>query len=254
MTDYSKLKVTDLKELLSQRELPTTGKKDELIARLTADDKAKASNGAKTAEPIQETPAAPVSAPVIPPTSNQQAEKEPSSTETNVPNPPTSEATSTSPATGEKKKFTFKRLADEFDTPASKEPEEAKPAEPTKPAEPAESFAAGLASTNADSELEKRKKRAARFGIPVGDSVKLQERAKRFAADEGDDASKNKAIKALDSALGENRGKKRIPETQIQNDPPKKSKDGSKPSAPAKGILSDPGEKAKAEARAKRFG
>ncbi|KAF3903769.1 hypothetical protein ABW20_dc0104843 [Dactylellina cionopaga] len=78
------------------------------------------------------------------------------------------------------------------------------------------------------------------------------ERAKRFAGD-GEDSEKDKTIKALDSALGENRGKKRAPETRIQNEPPKKSKDSPKPAA-QRGVLADPTEKAKAEARAKRFG
>ena len=40
MTDYSKLKVTDLKDLLSTRSLPVSGKKEELIARLTESDAA----------------------------------------------------------------------------------------------------------------------------------------------------------------------------------------------------------------------
>jgi hypothetical protein len=38
MTDYSKLKVAELKDLLSARSLPVSGKKEELIARLTESD------------------------------------------------------------------------------------------------------------------------------------------------------------------------------------------------------------------------
>ena len=36
--DYSKLKVTELKELLQSRNLPVSGKKEELIARLHEND------------------------------------------------------------------------------------------------------------------------------------------------------------------------------------------------------------------------
>ena len=39
--DYSKLKVTELKDLLSSRNLPVSGKKEELIARLTESDSSK---------------------------------------------------------------------------------------------------------------------------------------------------------------------------------------------------------------------
>ncbi|KAK6355324.1 hypothetical protein TWF696_004434 [Orbilia brochopaga] len=257
MTDYNKLKVADLKELLGKRGLSQSGKKEELISRLTADDADKASPANdKTAE-SSSVPSAPPTAPATtgPPVEKKEIQKDAGSAV-----PPATSAASTgtaAPVEGEKKKFTFKRLADEFETPATEAPadkpttktDEAKPAEP---AEPAESFSAGLASTNADSELEKRKKRAARFGVPVSESIKLMERAKRFGAD-GDDANGD-GVKGLDQALGENRGKKRAPETRIQNEPPKKSKDNPRSAPTAKGVLSDPTEKAKAEARAKRFG
>jgi hypothetical protein len=38
LMDYSKLKVTELKELLTARSLPVSGKKEELVARLTEAD------------------------------------------------------------------------------------------------------------------------------------------------------------------------------------------------------------------------
>lgn len=41
--DYSKLKVTELKELLQARSLPVSGKKEDLVARLTESDAAKRS-------------------------------------------------------------------------------------------------------------------------------------------------------------------------------------------------------------------
>jgi SAP domain-containing ribonucleoprotein len=39
--DYSKLKVTELKELLQSRHLPISGKKEDLVARLQGSDAAK---------------------------------------------------------------------------------------------------------------------------------------------------------------------------------------------------------------------
>ncbi|KAK6503556.1 hypothetical protein TWF481_008570 [Arthrobotrys musiformis] len=247
MTDYNKLKVAELKEMLARRGLQTVGKKDELVSRLVADDATKASNppnGESSSEATKET--APVAAPTTSVTETPAEQKE-VETDTTVPPESAPEPTTANPIEGEKKKFTFKRLADEFDTPAPKEP---KPEEPKAP-EPVESFVAGLSTTDADSELEKRKKRAARFGVPVTESIKLAERAKRFAADD-DGSNKDTTIKALDSALGENKGKKRASETRIQHEPPKKSKDSPKPAT--RGVLADPSEKAKAEARAKRFG
>ncbi|KAF3285420.1 hypothetical protein TWF970_010477 [Orbilia oligospora] len=257
MTDYNKLKVADLKEQLALRGLPLIGKKDELVSRLVADDATKASNppnGESSSEPAKEE--APVVASV---TSATETPVEQQDTKKDTTAPPESvpEPASAAPIEGEKKKFTFKRLADEFEAPAPNEvtkpeqPEQPEESEQPKAPEPVESFTAGLATTNTDSELEKRKKRAARFGVPVTDSIKLAERAKRFAAD-GDDSNKDTTIKALDSALGENKGKKRASETRIQNEPPKKSKDSPKPAVT--GVLTDPSEKAKAEARAKRFG
>lgn len=41
MTDYTKLKVSELKELLKERDLPLSGTKSELVNRLEADDAAK---------------------------------------------------------------------------------------------------------------------------------------------------------------------------------------------------------------------
>src|SRR5271167_1991740 len=39
MMDYSKLKVAELKDLLTSRSLPVSGKKEELVARLVESDK-----------------------------------------------------------------------------------------------------------------------------------------------------------------------------------------------------------------------
>jgi SAP domain-containing ribonucleoprotein len=42
MADYNSMKVPELKKLLTERSLPHTGNKADLIARLTEDDKQKA--------------------------------------------------------------------------------------------------------------------------------------------------------------------------------------------------------------------
>ncbi|KAF3901532.1 hypothetical protein ABW21_db0200175 [Orbilia brochopaga] len=259
MTDYNKLKVADLKELLGKRGLSQSGKKEELISRLTADD-ANEANPANGDQPVEQdsTPSAPPTAPVTAgPSVEKKITKDIGGAAAPVVSNVSAEAAA-APVDGEKKKFTFKRLADEFETPATEAsadtPEDMPAVQPdeAKPAEPVESFSAGLALTSADSELEKRKKRAARFGVPVSESIKFMERAKRFGAD--GDESLEKGVKGLDQALGENRGKKRAPESRIQNEPLKKSKDNQRLASTAKGVLSDPTEKTKAEARAKRFG
>ncbi|ODQ61686.1 hypothetical protein WICANDRAFT_86602 [Wickerhamomyces anomalus NRRL Y-366-8] len=49
---YSSLKVAELKEELTKRNLPTDGTKPQLIAKLEEDDSKKSSEGAATEEPI----------------------------------------------------------------------------------------------------------------------------------------------------------------------------------------------------------
>ncbi len=47
MADYNSMKVPELKKLLTERGLPHTGNKADLIARLNENDKAKAAEGAE---------------------------------------------------------------------------------------------------------------------------------------------------------------------------------------------------------------
>jgi len=149
---------------------------------------------------------------------------------------------------------------------------EAKP-EDTNPV-----FTAGLSSTSVEDELEKRKARAARFGVPVDESIKSLERGLRFATtkDDGPEPTNtSKVVKGLDQALGEGRGRKRDHENANKNGGTQSNSNTSRPGndrkrsrgAPqgkqntdttkkpvGKSILDDPAEKAKAEARAKKFG
>jgi SAP domain-containing ribonucleoprotein len=148
----------------------------------------------------------------------------------------------------------------------------------TPPAEEAlkKDFAIGIQKTDAEKEAEKRAARAKRFGIAEDDEEKKKlERAKKFGADNA------LVVKGLDDALPERRAKRgreaadkqggrnakrQTPDRRAEAPakgaagPAKKpakqlAKQPAKQLAkqPAKRITDDPVEKAKAEARAKRF-
>lgn len=328
--EYSKLKVTELKELLTARNLPTNGIKSELITRLLSSESSAAAapavkdvdvaaddyevnweeddttkGDAKAATPAQNgkeevkpAAAAPAAAP---------ATTAPSATETKA--APVAEE----PA-GEKKKFVFKSLAAQFEEEeARKKAEaEAKKAAATAPAAtetktddaaaapatetPAEkpgriaaefinkpptaaSESSKVTVASLDDEIAKIKKRAERFGQSVdeNETLKRLERARKFAVEnesgEGDakGANQPRLLKNLDQALpertdrkrrGENneRGGKRQRGRGGRNDgrgerrEPREPREPREQQAPKKStILDDPTEKAKAEARAKRF-
>lgn len=126
----------------------------------------------------------------------------------------------------------------------------------------------GLSSSTADEEAKKRAERAKRFGIEESDddAQKRAERAKRFGLDDKD-------VSGLDSALPERplkrgrgqhqdgqRAGKRQSTDRRGNDRRNGGRNGGRngqgggnaANKPA-GILNDPAEKAKAEARAARF-
>ena len=124
---------------------------------------------------------------------------------------------------------------------------------------PKEDFSIGIQQTDAEKEAARRAARAKRFGIAEDEEAKkLAERAKKFGLD-----AKETIIKGLDSALPERRQKRgredrdggRIAKRQT---PDRRTEPARKPAGAAKNkkptsILDDPAEKAKAEARAKRF-
>lgn len=133
--------------------------------------------------------------------------------------------------------------------------------------EPKVDFTIGLGQTDAEKEAEKREQRAKRFGISVDDEEKRKlDRAKKF----GTEASAVE-VKGLDNALPERRAKRgregaekdtrgakrQTPDRRTQAPKPV-AKPAPKAAAPPKkplgSILDDPVEKAKAEARAKKFG
>lgn len=133
------------------------------------------------------------------------------------------------------------------------------------PEVPKVDFTAGIEKTDAEKEAEKREARAKRFALPEDDEEKkLAERAKKFGI-----PAKEDVIKGLDSALSD-RKPKRGREGRDDKDGGRAAKrqtpdrrngaPQSKTAAPAArkpaargGVQDDPVEKAKAEARAKRF-
>ncbi|KAI0119004.1 hypothetical protein F4814DRAFT_223301 [Daldinia grandis] len=261
MSDYASLKVPELKKLLQEKSLPVTGNKADLIARLQDHDKSqnpapvrenedeidysddevpttsKPLGTAIAAEPVEPTPV---------PVEEKSAE----------PSEPVESAPDSAPTT---------------DKPVEDEAEE-----PAEPEAPKEDFSAHLPASNADEEARKRAARAKRFGVVENDEDKKKtERAERFGVDE------STLVKGLDAALpekrpskrgreggnaeGERGAKRQTPNNQQKGKGRFRLGRGGKPNgaprkegrpAGAKGktaVINDPSEKAKAEARAKRF-
>jgi SAP domain-containing ribonucleoprotein len=151
------------------------------------------------------------------------------------------------------------------------DPKPAEPAAEAAPEEPKPDFSIGLAKSDALTEAEKRAARAKRFGIPENEEAKkLAERAKKFGLD-----SKDGVVKGLDSALperkakrgregkdgGEGRANKRQTPDRRTGPGPKKGGEKGKGEGKKEGgggpsgkIADDPVERAKMEARAKKFG
>lgn len=131
---------------------------------------------------------------------------------------------------------------------------------------PAVQFSAGLTQSDADKEAEKRAARAKRFGITASattgdddDAAKKAERAKKFGTAEEEKAER---VKGLDSALPERKPKRarddkaggRGEERKAKRQTPDARGDKPVKTGRVKGVLDDPVEKAKAEARAAKFG
>lgn len=319
--DYSKLKVPELRAILTERNLPTNGVKAELVARLTTADTttgapSPATNQAHlpTADDYEvdwddnDEPAAPAPTTTIAAPSAAPAAPSPA---------PVTEAVAPTPTSPPKPKKKFASIAALFDstpaTAATTTPSTTKtPSKPAKdhnsqspsspstvtddPSAPTAStsapkseptFAAGLEASSIDVELARRKARAKRFGIeadaPTLEATKKLEREKRFGANAAEEvAPKKEAVKGLDSALPERRERKRGPPAHVENARGKRSRAGAQQvnhngsgaargserrpnqgprrniggvqKSGYKGILDDPTEKAKAEARARKFG
>ncbi|KAI1115917.1 hypothetical protein F5Y14DRAFT_107877 [Nemania sp. NC0429] len=283
MADYASLKVPELKKLLQEKQLPVTGNKADLIARLQEHDKAKEEPSAA---------ALPVSAEEDP--IDYSDDDVPASKPVPAAEPAPVEEKSTAAATEPAPEATASISADK---PAETTTGDAKPAEAEGEVVPKTDFSAHLPASSADDEARKRAERAKRFGVveePNEDAKKKSDRAKRFGVDQT-----TELVSGLDSALPERRERKRGregasnaaadgergPKRQQQNGPARRrggreggreggrdtrsrgGRQGGNDRGPSRKeggggggsgrprrIVDDPSERAKAEARAKRFG
>ncbi|KAJ4414397.1 hypothetical protein N0V82_007958 [Gnomoniopsis sp. IMI 355080] len=293
MSDYASLKVPDLKKLLSERSLPQSGNKADLIARLQEHDKnkklTKTPDEPGQAEDVidwddDDTKTAPVAttnddskpapAPAAVP-APAAAEKETPATAAPAPAPAKAESANPAPAAEAQAEVASGTEPNQNGDEAANKTDTEKPAETA-------SFAAGLSATDLEKEKKKRAERALRFGIQVdenSDESKKVERAQRFGIEasavpkgldealperrpkrgrDGDDGQGDKKRRSLDPRNG-GRGR------QNQNNKGRAGRAGgdggraqrqgaSGGGAPQKSILDDPEERAKAERRAARFG
>jgi len=208
--------------LLAQRSLPVSGKKEELVARLTEND-------------ADSAPAADLGD-LAPPEDDYDWD-----TPTETPAPTAKPASVTKPPTVTKPAPAAKPAA----------PVVAKPATATSPAAPPVTPAE--ADVALAIELEKRKKRAERFGIPVSETVKAVERSQRFGVTNPTPEESKKAARGKkfgNQVWTKNGETKKTDETKKSGEI--KETPGSK--SPAKKILDDPAEAEKARKRAERFG
>jgi SAP domain-containing ribonucleoprotein len=207
MSDYSKMKNDELSALLKERKLPHTGKKAEMVERLQKDDTEKA--GAKPAagaedeidwdDDADDAAAAP---PAASTTAQEEAVIPNAETVANAggegqpPNPQAvpNQVADIDPA-----------QTDDLTTepPAEGAAEASAEPKPEEKKEPTPDYSRGLAATNLDDEIEKRKKRALKFGTKFEDDegLKKLERAKKFG--------EAGPPKGLDEALPERREKRR---------------------------------------------
>ncbi|OOQ90110.1 putative SAP domain protein [Penicillium brasilianum] len=224
-TDYSKKTNAELVEILKSRSLPHTGKKADLVARIQQDDETKSAEAAP----------APAAAPAATETTKPDAAADdvidwdddvPAETAQ-----PSTEASATAIAAGGKGPVanpvavpnqelaidpaTTNDLNVEStggaDTAAAPEAETA----PEVEKKPAVDYTRGLAATDLEAELAKRKKRAEKFGIVEDDETALKEaqkqldRAKRFGTGAAAEPGSGVSVKGLDEALPNERARKR---------------------------------------------
>lgn len=209
--DYAKKKNDELIQLLKDRSLPHTGKKADFVKRLEEYDASHpsastepskpaaaledeidwddepAADIAKTAttEPAAEALAAggvgEVKNPVAVP--NQTLVEDPAKDDDLTVAAP--EGTETAALANGEEKVEVKEVE----------------AEPVKEKTPGKDFTSGIAERSLDEEIEKRKARARKFGLPEdSDEIKTLERAKKFGIQEG-----SKVLGLLNAGLSQNR-------------------------------------------------
>ncbi|RAR05225.1 sap domain-containing protein [Stemphylium lycopersici] len=206
MSEYSKMKNDELSALLKDRKLPHTGKKAEMVERLQKDDEkagAKPAGGAEDEIDWDDDDAAAAPAPAPAPAAAAP-------TDSVIPNeeivekaggegqPPNPQAVPNQVANIDPAQTDDLTL----DAPAEGAEEGSTEAKPEEKKEPTPDYSRGLAATNLDEEIEKRKKRALKFGTKFEDDegLKKLERAKKFG--------EAGPPKGLDEALPERRQKR----------------------------------------------
>jgi SAP domain-containing ribonucleoprotein len=200
MPEYAKMKNADLEALLKERGLPHVGKKADMVDRLTKDDEKK-SSGAASADSKPDVNAEDE----IDWDDDEPAKAAPAATEEVTTNKETVEK-----AGGEGQppnpQAVPNQLADidptKTDDLSVQPPAEGADTATEETKEPAPSYAQGLAATSIDEEIERRKKRALKFGTNIEDDegLKKLERMKKFG--------EKGQVQGLDEALPERERKR----------------------------------------------
>lgn len=292
MADYNSLKVPDLKKILTERALPLSGNKADLIARLQEDDKKKApvSAGMPSSHimrPLRLSPFSSIAHSLTysaPAAADDEIDWDEDDSKV-APGAATTTAAATTIAAGgqgaietplavpnQKQDIDPATTSDLKVTGGADAPAAADGAvaasgevEAVVVEEPKQDFSIGLQKTDAEKEAERRAARAKKFGIvPDDDEVKRAERAKKFGG-----GAEDVDVSGLDGALPERKkrgreeregktgreAKRQTPDRRAE--PLKKE---ARPSVPKqeprkayKSVMDDPVEKAKAEARRQKF-
>ncbi|ETN39758.1 uncharacterized protein HMPREF1541_05984 [Cyphellophora europaea CBS 101466] len=220
MVDYARETVAKLQEILKSRQLPTSGKKAELIERLRAADQAAEASGTHTHSSGISSPSSqltyPAEAEAAPPAPAVTSAPPQQTPETIVQKP-------TAPESGPAD--TTETVTESVAQPAAGDAASTTDATLAASA----SYSLQLPTSNIDDELAKRKARAARFGTstetataedPSAEQTKALERAKRFGVEQSETA-----IGKLDGALsndgpkGRRRGPAKDGEAAANDDP-----------------------------------
>jgi SAP domain-containing ribonucleoprotein len=211
MPEYAKMKNADLEALLKERSLPSGGKKADMVDRLTKDDEKTGSTAA---------PAEPKSAVNAEDEIDWDDEGDDATAEAAKPAPVTDEQTAaTEPATDITAATTEPATTDDLSVQPAAETGEVVIEEKM---EPAPDYTRGLAATNIDDEIERRKKRALKFGTKPEDDegLKKLERMKKFG--------ETGQVQGLDEALPERQRKREREDKDDAGD--NKRRNGGRPS------------------------
>lgn len=213
-TDYSKKTNAELVEILKSRSLPHTGKKADLVARLQQDDEknaAPASNSKTDAaeDVIDWDDEVPAEQPSTEAGANAIAAGGKGAVANPVAVPNQKLDTEANPATADDLTVESTGAA----AAVTGQPDETVTEEEKKAA--VVDFSQGLAASELEEELRKRKARAAKFGIvedtetAVKEAEKQLERAKRFGTGAGAEATTAVGVRGLDEALPNEPSRKR---------------------------------------------